>query len=88
MKIVVNKCYGGFSLSQEAYRELGLKWDGYGYYDCSRSDENLVRVVEKLGDKANGSYAKLRIVEIPDDVNWEIDDYDGIETVREKHRSW
>ena len=42
---------------------------------------------EKCSD-ADGDHAQLRIVDIPDDVNWYIDDYDGIETVREHHRTW
>ena len=91
MKVVLNKCYGGFSLSKEAYKYLGLKWDGYGYkyseYD-KRTDPKLIKCVEKLGEKANGRYADLRVVEIPDDVVWEISSYDGIETVEEIHRSW
>lgn len=48
----------------------------------------LVECVETLGDKANGSVAKLRIVEIPDGIDWEIDEYDGIEQIAERHRTW
>lgn len=92
MKIVVNRCWGGFSLSQEAYEALGLEWDGYGYShrhnDNDRADPKLVEVVERLGDRANGSCAELRVIEIPDGIDWYIDDYDGMETIREKHRSW
>ena len=32
--------------------------------------------------------ANLKMVEIPDDVEWEIADYDGKEWVAEKHRTW
>lgn len=92
MKIVVNRCWGGFGLSQEAYEALGAEWDGYGYShrysDNDRADPKLVEVVERLGDRANGSCAELRVIEIPDGIDWYIDDYDGMETVREKHRSW
>lgn len=31
MKVVINKCFGGFSISEEAFKCLNLKWDGYGY---------------------------------------------------------
>jgi hypothetical protein len=49
-----------------------------------RSDETLVKVVEKLGTAANGLCAKLEIVDIPDDAtDWYIDNYDGVETIRE-----
>lgn len=80
-KIVINKCYGGFSLSEAAYKELGLEWTGYGYWsDNDRTNPKLVAVVEKLGDAANGPSAKLKVVEIPE-VNWRIDNYDGKEIV-------
>lgn len=89
MKIVVNRCWGGFGLSKLAYEKLGISWDGYGHGShIERNDPKLVAVVEELGEAANGDYAKLRIVEIPEGVDWEIDNYDGQETVRERHRSW
>jgi len=90
MKIVINACFGGFGLSKAAYKELGIKWDKYGYeYNDKRTDKKLIKVVEKLGsEKASGELAELRIVNIPDDIEWEINNYDGIETVHEKHRSW
>ena len=93
-KIVIKKCYGGFGLSQKAYEELGLEWDGYGFaYGCccdfeQRSDPKLVEVVEKLGPESWGQFAELSIVEIPKDIEWTIEEYDGIEWVAEKHRTW
>jgi len=84
MKVVVNKCFGGFGLSKEAYEELG-KWDTIG---GDRTDPRLVACVEKLGMRANGPYAKLEVLELPDDVSFYIDEYDGFETVRETHRAW
>jgi len=53
-----------------------------------RSDADLVSVVEELGSAANGDFAKLAIVEIPDDVEWHIHEYDGMECVAENHRTW
>lgn len=89
MKIVINKCYGGFELSKKAYEYLGLAWDGYGYkYDNNRADPKLVECVETLGDIASGHLAELKVVEIPDDVDWYIDEYDGVEWVAERHRIW
>ena len=89
MKIVINTCFGGFSLSESAYLELGIPWNGYGYeYDDDRTNPKLVEVVELLGADANGRHAQLKVVEIPDDVDWYIDEYDGRETVREKSRCW
>lgn len=60
----------------------------FSYYDIGRDDLSLVQTVEELGDAANGNSADLRIADVPDDVSWYIDDYDGIETVRESHRTW
>lgn len=141
MKLVINKCFGGFGLSHAAimrYGELrglslefvpskkrslvrGTYWlvpaaerlpiltakdwrampledrrrynglaSAQSLYDrdIDRADPALVQVVEELGDAASDDLAKLRIVEIPDGTDWEIDEYDGMETVREKHRSW
>ena len=53
-----------------------------------RDDPALVKTVMDLGKKANGKHAELKIVEIPDDVDWEITEYDGLEQVEEKHRIW
>jgi len=89
MKIVVNRCFGGFGLSKEAYAFLGLEWDDYGFkYNEDRTNPKLVECVEKLGENASGSHARLRVVEVPDDIEWKISDYDGQEKVEEKHRSW
>jgi len=70
---------------------------GYEYYvdgeywsdrEISRSDPLLVEVVEELGEKANGRCAELTIVEIPDDVEWHVAEYDGYEHIAENHRTW
>jgi hypothetical protein len=44
--------------------------------------------VQELGEKANDRFSKLKIVEIPDDVQWEIQEYDGWEHIAENHRTW
>lgn len=58
------------------------------YPDIERNDPLLIQVVEELQEKANGSCAKLKIVEIPDGIEWEIDEYDGQESIHEKHDTW
>ena len=146
MKVVINRCYGGFGLSYEAvmyYAKLkGIKLYAYvekweddllagkayddsdrtviPYEECKsknkariyyatrgglkrieelgrylwsesnikRNDPALVKTVMDLGKKANGKFAELKVVEIPDDVDWEITEYDGLEQVEEKHRVW
>jgi len=130
-KVVINRRYGGFSLSEAGIRKyfeilgqpvwvekdvvLNTYWKvppdqrqertvGGAWYEMSiddrwdrevfcdrgldRDDPILVRVVEELGEKANGRFAELKVIEIPDDVEWTIDEYDGMEWVAEVHRTW
>lgn len=56
--------------------------------DIARDDPILVRVVNELGDIAASKYASLKVVEIPAEVDWIIEEYDGAEWVAEKHRTW
>ena len=80
MKMVLNTRYGGFSLSKKAMELLGTT-DEYEY-DDDRTNAKLVDVVETLGDEANGHFAHLRVVDIPDDItDYRITQYDGLETV-------
>ena len=93
MKIVINTRHGGFGLSDAAlHRYAEIK--GITLYpelydrDIARDDPILIQVVEELGIGANGKFAALKVVEIPNDVEWQIDEYDGVEWVAEKHRTW
>ena len=52
--------------------------------DFARDDPALVQAVEEAGIYST----ELKVVEIPDDVEWEIEEYDGAEWVSEKHRTW
>lgn len=47
-----------------------------------RTDPILVQVVEELGERANGDYAKLMIEEVPAGTLYRIDEYDGYESVK------
>lgn len=79
-----------FKMSLDARQAYNEKITSQRIYesDIPRNDPCLVEVVETLGDAANGRYASLKVVEIPDDVDWEIAEYDGSEWVAEKHRTW
>jgi hypothetical protein len=140
MKVVINDCYGGFSLSAAAMKrylelqgrecyffdngepldfktlrprtqeqaEACFLWHAYDipnpqeiedrdtHYisdrDIERNDPLLIQVVEEMGADhctgASGACAHLKIIEIPDDVEWEIKEYDGTEWVAEVHRTW
>jgi hypothetical protein len=65
---------------------IGQKY--WGLRDIPRNHPLLVKVVEELGSEANGDCATLRIIEIPDNVEWVVEEYDGSEWVSEKHRTW
>lgn len=95
MKVVINDCHGGFGLSDaavERYVELAdltiTDTDEFYSRNIPRDDTALVQTVEELGALANGSFARLKIVEIPNDVNWYVEEYDGLEWVAERHRTW
>ena len=134
MKVILNKCYGGFGISDAGYRLYAQKkgidlfpyvqhpngymrvddvGDDYGllsYFTADfgkwaddndidwgkhlylgedhREDPVLIEVVEELGSDADGRFAELRVVDIPDGMDYVIDDYDGIETLHERVREW
>jgi len=56
--------------------------------DMKRTDPILIKVIEELGLEANTSVSEIKIIEIPDGIEWAIHDYDGLESVEETHRSW
>ena len=137
-EIVINQCFGGFSLSpkaierylqlkgKKAYFYKQTKYDykdkekeytkispdketfmfhtmtidldettqdlpDKGYFSdrsIPRADKHLVQVIKELKEEANGSYAELEIIKVPDGVKWTIEEYDGNEHIAEKHRTW
>ena len=60
----------------------------FSAYNIPRDDPHLISAIKMLGDDANGPCSKLKIVTIPDDVDWEIEEYDGNEHIAERHRTW
>lgn len=62
--------------SNKRYAELVLE-----PREISRTDPVLVRVVEELGESANGEHARLRVAEVTAGVRYRIDEYDGRESV-------
>jgi hypothetical protein len=82
MKIALNKCYGGFSFSEEALKRLkekGVDTKGEKFWTVKfRTDPRVIEVVEELLTKASGESSKIEIEEIPE-PNLEIKDHDGKE---------
>jgi len=91
-RVVINDCYGGFGLSEEAfdkYKKMASIDDAdFLDYDIARDDSFLIKLIKEMGDSINGPCSRLKIVEIPADVDWVIEEYDGIEWIAERHRTW
>lgn len=90
MKVVLNRCHGGASLSNLAAEALGLEPDAVGYMigphvyipdEWTRTQQDFVEVVERLGEAASGPLAQLEVAEIPEGVHYLITEYDGYEGV-------
>jgi hypothetical protein len=96
MKIVINTCFGGFGLSKKAIErlaELGHQeaievlpdfkgnWSDPCMSDIERNHPLLVRVVEELGEEANGQYARLEVEDVDGD-GWYVHEYDGNERIK------
>ena len=102
MKVVINKCFGGFGLSKQAqeqfakcknidlgeYYENAGRYENIVDYDIARDDVDLVNIVETLGKDASSWCSQLVVIEIPDGVDWYVEDYDGLEHIAERHRIW
>ena len=84
MKVVVNKCYGGFGLSEQARKMLNADIKKVWELEEAKNRNNpeLVNVVETLGDKVNTRSSELVVVEIPETAtDWDIYENDGFETL-------
>lgn len=88
-KVVINRCYGGFDLSPRAKADIEMLSGGkVEAFNIPRDNQYLVQIVEELGNQASGSFSDLQVITIPDDVDWIVQDYDGMEWVAERHRTW
>jgi hypothetical protein len=74
--------------TQSVRNEKELNAHYFSDRDISRNDPCLVQVVEELGKEANNRFSLLKVVEIPDNVEYTIEEYDGNEHIAEKHRIW
>lgn len=91
-----NDRYGIFHLY--LFRDIPESWKDYDETedfkcltsdDIERDDPALIETLETIGLlDCNGALSNINIVEIPDDVIWEIEEYDGNEWVSEVHRRW
>ena len=90
--ILINRCYGGFDISDEAlelYKQYLVQNDPlaktdpefFCIYDCLRHDPILVKVYDELGENFNPKYTRVRKITIPKRYEnyYVITEYDGDE---------
>lgn len=78
MFIVINKCYGGFHIPTSLCEATGLS----SYEDIDRTDPRLVEFVQEQGGDYREGCSRLVVVEVPEDAtDWELDEYDGFESI-------
>lgn len=59
------------------------------YRSVDRADPLLIEAIEEIGiENAGQRHSKLKIIEIPDWIEYTVEEYDGMEHVAEKHRTW
>jgi len=91
MKIIINTCYGGFCFSRAAidlYVKRGGMFMKQEHDSDLRTDPVMIQIVEQMKGHAADKVSHLVVITIPDDIEWYVDQYDGIEWVAEKHRTW
>ena len=94
--VAVNRCYGGFSLSEKAVEMLRTrlgdpKIKSYSFDSCYDGDYGycrhhpvLIEVINELGEEADGSFAEIEIVYIEEKYKgfYSISEYDGMEGIK------
>lgn len=86
MKVIINSDFGGFGLSPKAYelykQRVGIENFSEDKWDTEyRDDPVMVSVVEELKEEADDMFSCLEIVNVPDEYDYDIDEYDGLEHV-------
>lgn len=91
-EVAINNCQGGVFLITNAqrirYNQLAREYNAPQLRNShevpwvKRDDWILIKSIKDF------PCDDISIVEIPGDIEWTIEEYDGIEWVEEKHRTW
>ncbi len=85
MKILINRCYGGFGISDEALELYKQKVPLYEYdngYHIERTDSILIEIFEEKGSEfVSGPFSDIQLQIIPDNCHYYIEEYDGKEGI-------
>ena len=79
MKLIINVCYGEFSVKDEILKQLDIPEETKRR--PLRTNQQLINLIES-GVDVNRLHSKLCVVEVPDNTtDYMIMEYDGAETV-------
>ena len=82
----IHKDYANFILVGNKIYEFDTFSDNRHHI---RANKNLVEIIQKLGKDASADNRPFKILDIPDEVEWELCIGDlGFEWIAEKHRIW
>ena len=87
MKVLINKCYGGFGFSDDFIKHIrAISTDDFSIhpYLWNRANQFLVEEAIKFGlEKAGSIHSELEVAEIPDEAQFKISEYDGTEWIEQ-----
>lgn len=84
MKIILNKCYGGFHFSREMKEILSkMVSENVEWEDDFSMDSSAISLIEAKGSEwASGRHSKLEVVEVPPEAtDWCLEEDDGYERI-------
>lgn len=84
-EVMYNECHGGFGFSDEFIKYLlEQKIDDDNDDDVYREDPSIIKCLKEFGlDKASKPpVSKVRIATVPKFYDYEIEEYDGLESVK------
>lgn len=87
MRIVINKSFGGFSVSEDFCKHYNIPYKNLSGYiapigGIERTDKRLIEYIDTYGSEAaSGKGSCLVVMEVPKGCLYQIDEYDGCESL-------
>lgn len=76
MKVIINKCNAGFTISDKQKELLGVE----EFSEVERHDPRFIESFE-AGDRRGEGNSTLTVVEIPEGAHYTISEHNGYETL-------
>ena len=80
--------YGIAYTTQPAKTNKEIDQFFWSVHRIHRDDPALVQVVEELGRSANTQVSFLKVIDIPEGIEWDLEEHAGNEWIAEAHRTW